>query len=66
MTKPKKKITKKYEMSRAVIVDELEAIANRLGELDVLNTSPSDVETEIADIRDALDNLTSGVGDEQY
>lgn len=65
MTKPKK-TTKKYEMSRVTIADEIEAIQDRLATIDTLNSSPSDVEVEISDIRDALESLASSVTDERY
>lgn len=62
----KKKTTKKYDLSRAAIVERIQEIVDRLNELDTYATAPSDVSESVSDAVDDLEQLQSEVTDEAW
>ncbi len=62
----KKKTTKKYDLSRAAIVERINDIIADLGDIDTYATSPSDVQDVVNDIVESLEQLQTEVTDEAW
>lgn len=62
----KKKTTKKYDLSRSVIVDRLEDILETLRSIDTSESSPNAVSCDIDDVVTDLEQLQSEVTDEAF
>ncbi len=60
----KKKVVKRYEVTRATICARLDALQDKLRQLDVLNTAPNDVEDELEDLAAELGELSDQVDSE--
>lgn len=61
---PTKKNSKKYRLTRSDIVDRIQEIMDRLADVDPMNTAPSDVDDEVASIKQDLVELQDEVTDE--
>lgn len=61
---PTKKNSKKYRLTRSDIVDRIQEIMDRLADVEPWTTAPSDVDDEVASIKQDLVELQDEVTDE--